>query len=94
MLPQTQEEFLAVDEYMKTHESIEECPHRREVVMIHLEHSRLNPRHQIWSAPIEETADKRTVGKFELQDSTGMETRFNCLLPKFEDPKPDPKSVN
>lgn len=45
-------------------------------------------------ASIEEANEKRTVGKFEFQKSDGMETRFNCLLSKFEDPKVDPNSVN
>jgi hypothetical protein len=92
--PKNPEEALECEKYIKDHDSLEECPHRQEALMIHLEHSRLTPRHQIWTAPIEETKESRTFGKFEFQDLPGMQTRFNCLLPKFEDPKPNPASVN
>lgn len=94
LLPKTEQEFLECQEYLATHDSLSECPSRKEAVMLHIEHSRLTPRHQLWHAMIKETDGKRSLSQFEAPDFDGMQTRFDCLLPKFEDPQVDPLEVN
>ena len=94
VMPRTEQEFIECQEYMVKHDSIAECPHRKEAVMLHVEHSRLTPRHQMWDAVINEVNGKRSISEFKLQDFDGIQTRFDCLLPEFEDPKVDPLEVN
>lgn len=76
----TQEDMLLAEQWLKTHDSIDMCPLRQDSVLLQVEHKALNPRHQLWIAPIHTVGEKRTVGEF-VNNPNSDNGRFCRLLP-------------
>jgi hypothetical protein len=77
---ETEADMLLARQWLVTHDSIEDCPLRQDSVTIQVEHKALDPRHQIWVAPIHTVEGKRIVGEFSNQPGSDN-GRFCNLLP-------------
>jgi hypothetical protein len=80
VLAKTPEDQDLLRKWIQEHGDIAECPLRYEVVLIQTEHKAMDPRHQLWSAPITVVNGVRTVGDFVNAPNTSG-GRFCNLLP-------------
>lgn len=76
----TEEDSLLARQWTETHDGIEDCPLRQDSMLIQVEHKALEPRHQMWVAPILTVDGKRTVGEFTNKPNSSN-GRFCSLLP-------------
>jgi hypothetical protein len=78
----TPEGIAEVKKWMVDHpEGIEDCPFKKEVVMLQIEHKETSPRHQLWFADITRDGETKSLGEFERQSYNDPEGRFVNLLP-------------
>ena len=78
----TPESIAAAQKWVKEHpEGIEDCPFKKEVVMLQVEHKKTSPRHQLWFADVTRNGETTSLGEFKRQPYDTPEGRLVNLLP-------------